>query len=122
MSDLKDHYDHVIIGGGIAADRAARAIREADPDATIAILSADPHAPVYRPALSKALWHGDDPDPDSQDLHTVAETGAELFTGTLVTQLLPASRSVVTARGERTMNRVFGTLFIAVAGLLLFIR
>ncbi|GAA4529387.1 FAD-dependent oxidoreductase [Brachybacterium paraconglomeratum] len=102
MSDLKHRYDHVIIGGGIAADRAARAIREADPDATIAILSADPHGPVYRPALSKTLWHGDDPDPHSQDLHTAEETGAELFTGTLVTELLPASHSVVTARGHRT--------------------
>lgn len=102
MSDLKHRYDHVIIGGGIAADRAARAIREADPDATIAILSADPHGPVYRPALSKSLWHGENPDPHSEDLRTAEETGAELFTGTMVTELLPASHSVVTARGHRT--------------------
>lgn len=101
MSDPRDSYDHLIIGGGIAADAAARAIREADEEASIAILSADPHAPVYRPALSKDLWTGEDPDPHGQDLGTAAATGADLFTSTVVTQLLPASRTAVTARGER---------------------
>ena len=105
MTDLKDSYDHLIIGGGIAADAAARAIREADEHASIAILSADPHAPVYRPALSKDLWTGEDPDPDSQDLGTAAATGAELFTSTLVTELLPASHTAVTARGQRVHYR-----------------
>src|SRR5690606_6595679 len=70
MSEIKDRYDHVIIGGGIAADAAARAIHQRAPEASIAIISADPHQPVYRPALSKDLWSGDDPDPDSQALHT----------------------------------------------------
>lgn len=110
MSDLEPRYDHVIIGGGIAADAAARALRDAAPDATIAILSADPHTPVYRPALSKGLWHGESADPDSQDLHTVRDTGASLFTGTLVTELLPNSHSVVTARGQRTH---YGTALLA---------
>ncbi|MBB5832625.1 NAD(P)/FAD-dependent oxidoreductase [Brachybacterium aquaticum] len=110
MTDLQERYDHVIIGGGIAADAAARAIREEDEDATIAILSADPHGPVYRPALSKTLWTGDDPDPDSQDLGTAEATGADLFTSTLVTSLLPASRTVVTARGHRVH---YGTALLA---------
>ena len=105
MTHPQDSYDHVIIGGGIAADAAARAIRETDEDASIAILSADPHAPVYRPALSKDLWTGEDPDPDSQDLGTAEATGAELFTSTLVTELLPSSHTVVTARGERIRYR-----------------
>ncbi|MDN5900068.1 MAG: FAD-dependent oxidoreductase [Brachybacterium sp.] len=102
MTNLEARYDHVIIGGGVAADSAARAIRAAEPDATIAILSADPHSPVYRPALSKDLWNGENPDPESQDLHTAEETGATLFTSTLVTELFPTSHSVVTARGQFT--------------------
>jgi len=105
MTDPRDSYDHLIIGGGIAADAAARAIREADEEASIAILSADPHAPVYRPALSKDLWTGEDADPDGQDLGTAAATGADLFTSTVVTQLLPASRTAITARGERIRFR-----------------
>ncbi|MGP9538262.1 NAD(P)/FAD-dependent oxidoreductase [Brachybacterium sp. AOP43-C2-M15] len=100
MSDLEHSYDHVIIGGGVAADSAARAIRELDPEATIAIISADAHGPVHRPALSKELWHGEDPDPSSQDLHTAEETGAHLITATLVTELRPASHSLVTAGGQ----------------------
>ena len=100
MTNLEAHYDHLIIGGGVAADSAARAIRDASPDASIAILSADPHEPVYRPALSKDLWTGENADPDSQDLNTAADTGASLFTSTLVTELLPNSHSIVTARGH----------------------
>jgi len=100
MSDLEYRYDHVIIGGGVAADAAARALRDAAPDASIAILSADPHSPVYRPALSKDLWHGESSDPESQELHTAEDTGAALFTSTLVTELLPNSHTVVTARGQ----------------------
>lgn len=102
MSDLEPSYDHVIIGGGVAADAAARAIREIDAEATIALISADAHGPVYRPALSKDLWHGEDPDPASQDLSTAEATGAQLFTATLVTELLPGSHSIVTAGGQRT--------------------
>ncbi|ASK66078.1 N-acylamino acid racemase [Brachybacterium avium] len=100
MTNLEAHYDHVIIGGGMAADSAARAIRTASPEATIAILSADPHSPVYRPALSKDLWTGEDADPASQELHTAEETGASLFTSTLVTELWPNSHRVGTARGQ----------------------
>lgn len=110
MAEIKDRYDHVIIGGGIAADAAARAIHERAPEASIAILSADAHEPVYRPSLSKDLWTGDDPDPDSQALHTASDTGAELFTGVVVTDLLPASHAVVTARGERVH---YGTALLA---------
>lgn len=100
MSDLESRYDHVIIGGGVAADSAARALRAASPEATIAILSADPHCPVYRPGLSKDLWTGESDDPVTQELHTEEETGASLFTSTLVTELRPNSHSVVTARGQ----------------------
>lgn len=110
MTNLEARYDHVIIGGGVAADSAARAIRAVSEDATIAILSADPHSPVYRPALSKDLWTGEHADPDSQDLRTAEETGATLFTSTLVTELLPNSHSVVTARGQHTR---YGTALLA---------
>ncbi|QNN82757.1 FAD-dependent oxidoreductase [Brachybacterium sp. Z12] len=110
MTKLEARYDHVIIGGGVAADSAARAIRAASAEATIAILSADPHDPVYRPALSKDLWTGESADPDSQDLRTVEETGASLFTSTLVTELLPHSHGVVTARGHHIR---YGTVLLA---------
>lgn len=110
MPDLKNSYDHVIVGGGVAADKAARAVHEKAPDATIAILSADADGPVYRPALTKDLWHGDDPDPASQDLNTAEETGADLHTGTPVTAIDTTAHSVTTADGA-TVG--YGTLLLA---------
>lgn len=110
MPDLKSSYDHVIVGGGVAADKAARAVHEKAPDATIAILSADADGPVYRPALTKDLWHGDDPDPASQDLNTAEETGADLHTGTPVTAIDTTAHSVTTADGA-TVG--YGTLLLA---------
>lgn len=105
MSDLKSSYDHLIVGGGVAADKAARAIRKAEPDASIAIISADQDGPVYRPALTKDLWLKSDPDPASQDLHTAAETDAEVFTDLAVSALDPAAHTVTTTAGQTVKYR-----------------
>src|SRR3982751_214240 len=53
------HYNYLIIGGGITADAATKGIREKDTDGTIAIISNEDHPPYNRPPLSKALWKGD---------------------------------------------------------------
>lgn len=55
-------YKYLIVGGGMSADAAARAIRESDPQSSVGILSAETHPPYNRPPLSKGLWKGDDPD------------------------------------------------------------
>lgn len=110
MPDLKNSYDHVIVGGGVAADKAARAIRKREPDASIAIISADVDGPVYRPALTKDLWLKEDPDPASQDLGTAAETGSEVFTGVAVTGLDPVAHTVTTAAGDQVS---YGKLLLA---------
>lgn len=44
-SELQATYDHIIVGGGVAADKAARAIHERTPDATVLILTRDPEGP-----------------------------------------------------------------------------
>lgn len=54
-------YRYLIVGGGMTADAAARAIRESDPGGSIGIISAETHPPYNRPPLSKGLWKGDDP-------------------------------------------------------------
>jgi 3-phenylpropionate/trans-cinnamate dioxygenase ferredoxin reductase component len=50
------HYRYLLVGGGIAADAAARGIRELDADADIGLIGAEPHPPYDRPPLSKELW------------------------------------------------------------------
>lgn len=49
---------YLIIGGGMSADAAAKAIRAADAAGSIALVSAEPDAPYKRPPLSKGLWNG----------------------------------------------------------------
>jgi 3-phenylpropionate/trans-cinnamate dioxygenase ferredoxin reductase component len=56
------NYRYLIIGGGMTADSAVRAIRNADSDGTIGLISAEPHAPYDRPPLTKALWKGKSPE------------------------------------------------------------
>jgi len=51
-------YDYLLVGGGAAADSAARAIRARDPRGTIGMLCAESIPPYNRPPLSKGLWQG----------------------------------------------------------------
>jgi NADPH-dependent 2,4-dienoyl-CoA reductase/sulfur reductase-like enzyme len=62
-------YKYLIIGGGMAADAAARSIRDNDPEGPIGIISNDVDPPYARPPLSKALWKGEETI-DDIDLYT----------------------------------------------------
>ena len=62
-------YDYLIIGAGMTADAAAKAIRKADAAASIGMVGDERQAPYERPPLTKALWKGDKPV-DSIDLGT----------------------------------------------------
>lgn len=101
-------YDHVIVGGGITADKAARAIREISPDATVLMISADTNPPIYRPALSKDLWLKKDATLEGQDLGT-ADIGVELVLGVVVTDINPDAHTL--AAGGRTIT--YGKLLLA---------
>lgn len=94
-------YNYLIIGGGMAADAAARGIREIDADGSIGILSADIDPPYARPALSKKLWTEPGFDwAESVDLHTVNDTGADLRLRTEVTKINPVLTTVETRDGD----------------------
>lgn len=49
-------YKYVIIGGGMAADAAARGIRQLDEHQSILMFSTEQYEPYNRPPLSKGLW------------------------------------------------------------------
>ncbi|CAF0700160.1 NAD(P)/FAD-dependent oxidoreductase [Candidatus Methylacidithermus pantelleriae] len=51
-------YQYLIVGGGMTADSAVRAIRASDPNGTVGIISEEPDPPYLRPPLSKGLWKG----------------------------------------------------------------
>ena len=49
---VEHEFDYLIVGGGMAGSAAAVALRQADADATIGLLSAEAHRPYDRPPLS----------------------------------------------------------------------
>ena len=55
-------YKYLIIGGGMTADAAVKAIRQTNSSDQIGIISTEPHPPYDRPPLSKSLWKGDPVD------------------------------------------------------------
>jgi NADPH-dependent 2,4-dienoyl-CoA reductase/sulfur reductase-like enzyme len=55
---VHDNYAYLIVGGGMTADAAIRAIREIDPKGSIGLISTEPAPPYKRPLLTKKLWHG----------------------------------------------------------------
>ena len=91
------HYRYLIVGGGMTADAAARAIRESDPKSTIGLISAEPHPPYARPPLTKGLWKG---DPESGIWRGTETTGADLRLGRRVTAIDVTKKAVTDDRGD----------------------
>ncbi|MEU2289125.1 FAD-dependent oxidoreductase [Streptomyces sp. NPDC013178] len=87
---------HVIVGGGLAAGRAAEALREFGHQGPILVVGDEPERPYTRPPLSKEYLLGKE-DRESIYVHPeqwYAEHDVELVTGTRVTGLDPVARRV----------------------------
>ena len=95
---MQHDYDHLIIGAGMTADAAAKAIRDADATARIGIVGEETHAPYERPPLSKALWKGDKPA-ESVDLGT-AKSGATLHLGRRIVSLDRIAHQAIDDQGD----------------------
>ncbi|MBA2641173.1 MAG: FAD-dependent oxidoreductase [Nocardioidaceae bacterium] len=92
----------VIVGGGLAAARAAETLRDEGHDGALTVLAAEPRLPYDRPPLSKEVLKGDD-EPDSTVLHDeawYAERDIEVRLGVEATGLDTAAHRVTTADGE----------------------
>ncbi len=53
-----ERYQYLIIGGGIAGERAAEGIRKVDRAGSLALVAGEPHMPYDRPPLSKGYLTG----------------------------------------------------------------
>lgn len=106
-------FDYLIVGGGMAADAAAKGIREHDPDGSIGIIGDDIDPPYTRPALTKKLWTDPDFSPDDNWLNTADKTGAQLITGTTITAIDPTQHTVTAQYGGRFG---YGRLLLATGG------
>jgi len=100
-------YHYLIIGGGIAADAAARGIRELDTTRDIGVLSEEPDPPYNRPPLTKGLWKGDALD---GIWRKTADAGVTLHLGKKVTKIEPKAKRVTDHRGA---TYAYGKLLLA---------
>ncbi|WP_210417133.1 NAD(P)/FAD-dependent oxidoreductase [Citricoccus sp. SGAir0253] len=116
-AEVRDAYDYVIVGAGMAAAKAVRGIRSQDPDGGIGVFGTEPAPPVYRPDLSKTLWvdpkgsvegcvmvSGEQGSDTAPDEHTC------FHLGTTVAALDPAAHTVTLEDG-RTVR--YGSLLLA---------
>ncbi|MFA4928716.1 MAG: NAD(P)/FAD-dependent oxidoreductase, partial [Patulibacter sp.] len=88
--------DVLLIGGGVAAASAARTLREADFDGSIALITRELDAPYHRPPGSKELLRGEQAADAALVLPAdwYAEHDVDLRTRTSVMSLDPAARTV----------------------------
>lgn len=82
---------YLVVGGGMTADAAVKALRRADPQGRTVLVSLEPEPPYKRPPLSKGLWKGQ--EESRADLGTVG-TGADLLLGRRAVSLDLAANSV----------------------------
>ncbi|HWP04041.1 MAG TPA: FAD-dependent oxidoreductase [Gemmatimonadaceae bacterium] len=104
------HYRYLVVGGGMAADAAARGIREVDSSGEIAVVSAEADPPYARPPLSKALWKGSPLESIWLNTQTL---GVDLFSDTRIVALDRAQRL---ARDDRGVEYRFEKLLLATGG------
>ena len=90
-------YQYIIVGGGMTADAAARAIRKRDSSGTIAVLSGEKHLPYNRPPLSKKLWTG---KPLDSIWRKTDQAKADVFLDTRAVNANAADKSITDDRGE----------------------
>lgn len=106
---------YLLIGGGLAAVRAAQQIRTLDADGSILLVSEEREQPYDRPPLSKEYLAGDkslaEITLEGQDKLT--EQGVEWALGTEVTALDAAAKTATLTGGEQVR---FGKALIATGG------
>lgn len=106
-------YDFLIIGGGMAADAAAKGIRKQGATGSIGIVGEEPTEPFPRPALSKKLWNDADFTEADAALDTAGKTGATVYLESRVVSVDPAAH-VATTEGGDTFG--YATLLVATGG------
>src|ERR671913_1677358 len=95
--------EFVIIGGGVAAAKAAEGVRAAGGQGTAVVLTAEPELPYERPKLSKECLRGE-AGRDTTRTHDEAwyrDHEVELLLATRASTLDPATCTVTTEVGDQ---------------------
>jgi 3-phenylpropionate/trans-cinnamate dioxygenase ferredoxin reductase component len=95
--------EFVIVGGGVAAAKAAEGVRAAGGEGTAVVLTAEPELPYERPPLSKEFLRGE-AGREKTRTHDEAwyrDHDVELLLATRASTLDPATRTVTTEVGDQ---------------------
>jgi 3-phenylpropionate/trans-cinnamate dioxygenase ferredoxin reductase subunit len=95
-------YKYVIIGGGLAGQRAGDGIRKVDTEGTIALVTSERHMPYQRPPLSKDYLVGKEGLDHvylKEDAY-YAQNNIEVISGVRATEVDPTARSVTLDNGR----------------------
>jgi 3-phenylpropionate/trans-cinnamate dioxygenase ferredoxin reductase component len=95
--NVTNHYQYLILGGGMTAAAAADGIREVDATGTIGIISAEKNPPYNRPPLSKGLWKGDRLE---KIWRKITGKPSELHLGCLIREIDPGKQQVMDNAGN----------------------
>jgi len=93
----------VIIGGGLAAAQVAIQLRQIRWPGAITMLSAEPDPPYWKPPLSKSILDGTDEAASAwvRPEQFWARRRIDLRLNTQAARIEPATKTIVTAKGER---------------------
>jgi 3-phenylpropionate/trans-cinnamate dioxygenase ferredoxin reductase component len=95
--------EHLIIGGGVAAAKAAEGLRAAGGEGSAVVMAAEPELPYERPPLSKDFLRGESGREKTRthDEAWYREHDVEVMLATRASTLDPATRTVTTEVGDQ---------------------
>src|SRR5919108_3976803 len=95
--------EHLIIGGGVAAAKAAEGLRAAGGEGSAVVLTAEPELPYERPPLSKQFLRGEAGREQTRthDEAWYRDHEVEVLLATRASTLDPATRTVTTEVGDQ---------------------
>lgn len=113
---MSEHFDHLLIGGGVAAASCAKALREGGADGSIALLTRELEPPYHRPPATKELLRGQAAREDAyvEPEQWYADNGIELRMRTGVRSIDPEARTVKPQGGDEMS---YGTALLATGSL-----
>lgn len=112
---MEQHYQYIVVGGGLAGASAIEGIRERDRDGTLLLIGDESHLPYDRPPLSKKLWWGKKRVEDIflKPASFYTQQRIELRLGHKVVGLDANAKTVTDAQGNRYR---FDKLLLATSG------
>jgi 3-phenylpropionate/trans-cinnamate dioxygenase ferredoxin reductase subunit len=95
--------EHLIIGGGVAAAKAAEGLRAAGGEGSAVVMTAEPELPYERPPLSKEFLRGEAGREKTRTHDEIwyREHDVEVLLATRASTLDPRTRSVTTEIGDQ---------------------